>query len=64
MYTPVYGNSALHQHSKDTLLPLRQGKGGFMWDVIVHPCHNLVNSLTPESYGSSFKSVQCCGLSQ
>ena len=27
MYTPVYGNSALHRHSKDTLLPLRQGKG-------------------------------------
>ena len=24
MYTPVYGNSALHRHSKDTLLPLRQ----------------------------------------
>ena len=28
MYTPVYGNSALHRHSKDTLLPLHQGKGG------------------------------------
>ena len=27
MYTPVYKKSALHRHSKDTLLPLRQGKG-------------------------------------
>ena len=27
VYTPVYGNSALHRHSKDSLLPLRQGKG-------------------------------------
>ena len=27
VYTPGYGNSTLHQHSKATLLPLRQGKG-------------------------------------
>ena len=47
MYTPVYGNSALHRHSKDTLLPLRQGKGSnLVWSWPLHPNSNISYAFT------------------